>query len=333
MTETPAPAKRRWKPRLILAGKFVLFALVAGGIWRRVSSHLDELTAERTWSEVWQGIDPLWLVISGVFYIAALAPAGWFWRHVLGRLGQQVAWRDLLRSYYIGHLGKYVPGKALVLVLRAALLPGCDKAVAVVAIFYETFTLMATCGLVSAVILAGAWATQLPPGGTASGLWSLLALALAGITLFPVLPPVFSQIYGRLGGSRLIPGMAERVHRLRFADLAGGLAANVPGTLLLGLSLWGTLQALSRGEAPLANWPTYTAVMSLSMVAGFVSLIPGGFGVREFVLLELLAPLVGDKLAIEATIVSRLVSVLAEALFAGGLFAVGPSKSAVKKPG
>jgi uncharacterized membrane protein YbhN (UPF0104 family) len=102
------------------------------------------------------------------------------------------------------------------------------------------------------------------------------------------------------------------------------MLVNLPGTMLLGLSLWATLQALSPSQAPLAHWQTYTAVMSLSMVAGFVSLIPGGFGVREFILLELLAPQVGDTLAIEATLVARLVSIGAEAGLAGILYLAGP---------
>jgi hypothetical protein len=153
-----------------------------------------------------------------------------------------------------------------------------------------------------------------------------LALGLAGVTLFPVLPPVFAQIYQRLGGSRLVPQMEDRVARLRLTDLLCGIAVNVPATVLLGLSLWATLNGLSPEGAPLGEWAIDTAVMSLSMVAGFVSLIPGGFGVREFILLELLAPQVGDRLAIEATVVSRLVSIAGEAALAAVLYGMGPGK-------
>ena len=50
-------------------------------------------------------------------------------------------------------------------------------------------------------------------------------------------------------------------------------------------------------------------------------------------LLELLAPLVGDKLAIEATILSRLVSMVAEGVLSAGLYAIGPGKESSASDG
>ena len=67
----------------------------------------------------WQ---PGWLVAAGLIYLAGLLPFALFWFRVLRVLGQRPTLRETLRAYYIGHLGKYVPGKAMVVVMRTALI-------------------------------------------------------------------------------------------------------------------------------------------------------------------------------------------------------------------
>jgi len=55
-----------------------------------------------------------------------------------------------------------------------------------------------------------------------------------------------------------------------------------------------------------------TAAISLGMVLGFASLIPGGAGVREYVTLLVLAPSVGTTTALLAVIAARLMFVVVE---------------------
>ena len=47
---------------------------------------------------------------SGALSLAAMFPSVLFWRRVLRVLGQNVGLLKAARAYYIGHLGKYVPG-------------------------------------------------------------------------------------------------------------------------------------------------------------------------------------------------------------------------------
>ncbi len=63
---------------------------------------------------------------------------------------------NTLRAYYIGHLGKYVPGKAMVVILRTVMVRGhrVDAAVAAVSVFFETLTMMAVGAFMAAGILA-----------------------------------------------------------------------------------------------------------------------------------------------------------------------------------
>ena len=67
---------------------------------------------------------PGWLVLSGLLYLLGMLFAGLYWYRVLRDLGQEPYLGETLRAYFIGHLGKYVPGKAMVIILRAGLLSG-----------------------------------------------------------------------------------------------------------------------------------------------------------------------------------------------------------------
>jgi uncharacterized membrane protein YbhN (UPF0104 family) len=89
----------------------------------------------------------------------------------------------------------------------------------------------------------------------------------------------------------------------------------------MGLSLWAALAAMA-GALPEIQlnlsdvptiYPALVACIALATVAGFMSLIPGGFGVREYVVIALLAPQFGEVAAIVSAIVMRLVSILSEA--------------------
>jgi len=84
---------------------------------------------------------------------------------------------------------------------------------------------------------------------------------------------------------------------------------------IIALSLWAALRALGiTGFGFLDHLPELIAAVALASVAGFLSFIPGGLGVRDLLLVELLDRLL-RLAAAPATLVSallRLVWVLAE---------------------
>jgi len=59
------------------------------------------------------------------------------------------------------------------------------------------------------------------------------------------------------------------------------------------------------------------------MVAGFLSLIPGGAVVRELILAELMVPEFGSAVALLSAVVLRLVWLLAELLISAILYPLG----------
>ncbi len=98
------------------------------------------------------------------------------------------------------------------------------------------------------------------------------------------------------------------------------------GWWVQGLSLWAVLRALGAvGGSPLENWPLHTAVSAMSVVAGFLAFIPGGLGVREFVIIEIFTPVYGPANALVSAILLRLVSVVSDALVSIILYLVRPT--------
>ena len=63
-----------------------------------------------------------------------------------------------------------------------------------------------------------------------------------------------------------------------------------------------------------------TASVCLAVVAGFLSLIPGGLGVRELVLDELMAEPFGRTVALVSAVLLRLVWLMTELAISGILY-------------
>jgi uncharacterized membrane protein YbhN (UPF0104 family) len=303
----PRPSHRKW---LFLAVKLLIVAVVVWFIRSAVVEAAARLRQQR--------LAPAWLAVSGLLYLAGLLPEGLFWHRVLRALGQDAGLGETLRAYFIGHLGKYVPGKAMVVVLRAGLIRSqrVDTGLAVASVFLETLTMMSVGAFLAAAILAAAFPEHLAFVGLA-----IVMMVLAGL---PTLPPVFSRLARLAGLGRSSPAIAEKLAGLRYRLLAGGWAAMTIGWLLMGASLWAVLRAMGPTPDLWAQWHLDTAAVAVAVVGGFVSMIPGGLLVREAVLTGLLARQLGDPaLALIAAATLRLVWLVAEVAISGILYPLG----------
>jgi uncharacterized membrane protein YbhN (UPF0104 family) len=311
-------SRKKW---LITVAKILVVVLVVWAIRRTIIDAVYQLDEH-----------PLqfhagWLVAAGALYLLGLLPAGLFWHRVLLVLGQDAKLGETLRAYFIGHLGKYVPGKAMVVALRTGLIRSrrVDTGIAAVSVFFETLTMMTVGAFIAAAILAfwfrGHW------------FLTMAALGLMVAAGLPTLPPVFRRLVKLAGVGKSNPATAEKIHNLGGKTLALGWLAMSIGWVILGLSLWAVLRGIGVDQLlwasqtvpldPVGQLPLYTASVSLSMVAGFLSLIPGGAAVREAVLAELLSPHFGATIAVVSAIVLRLVWLMSELLISGILYISG----------
>jgi len=355
-----------WKPLL----KWSLCALVLGFVARRAHGIWEQGSSESlTWNVGW-------LILAGVSNIAGWLPSVWFWRRMMRRLGTRVSFLDAARAYYCGHLGKYIPGKAMVIVIRAGLLRGRGGRTGVAALtaIYETLTMMGS-GAAVAVVLAPRlvppvilekWPRWLRETIATGWLPTVLVVGLCGLMLpilarlftriaFKAAPPEARQIEfvsagpsGRYDTSdarnaqpleqrEMLPVehpttsqnatrqaiLPPSIPVIETGLLASGLAAFVLSWILMGLSLGLVLRSISDQPLDLADWPLWTGTVALATVVGFAALFaPGGLGIREGLIIELLQaqPQIAATEAVAAAILLRIVWFAGEILAAGALY-------------
>jgi uncharacterized membrane protein YbhN (UPF0104 family) len=293
--------QKRWTRHLVTALKIGVFALLCWAIYHAMSTGSQQLS-EHEWH-----VEPAWLVVSALLYLAGLFPSAIFWHRLLLAIDQPVTLGESIRAYYIAQLGKYVPGKWMVILLRRVLLrdPKVEHTVVAASVFFETFTMLAVGAAISMIVLL-IWHTS----------QSILILASAGSVVLlgaPTIPWLFEFLLRKLGVTRLNPSAGRKFRKVSWNLLIFGWLAMGGGWLLQGASLWATLRGLGATDAgPLHELSLHTAAVALSVVAGFLSQIPGGLAVREWVSAQLIQPMYGESMAIVSAIIYRLVLVVSE---------------------
>jgi glycosyltransferase 2 family protein len=305
--------------------KWTLFAVVLAYVCR----HGYSLWRQSNESAPLTPASSAWLLLSAVLYVASWLPSVWFWRALMRALSGRPDFAAAARAYYCGALGKYVPGKAMVLVLRGSLMNGrgCTGRTAAITAAYETLTMMGT-GLLVGLLLA-----PLPEWVPARDQpWLVPVVVLAVLAGLPVIARLLSWAVVKMSPPDLVeldeagprdPEAVASPGRLVIPTwlVGAGCAAFLISWAIQGLSLGVTLHAV---DQPLywAEWPVWSGAMALSTSLGFAMLFaPAGLGVREGILLGILTQAgVDPHAAIAATVLSRLVSFGSDLLVAGLLY-------------
>lgn len=320
----------------IAATWFTGILVLAGVLWTAWRGYADLQRQPFAWSE----FRVHWFVFSIFLYFLGMVPSWIFWRLTMLRFGRRVSWWQSFRAFYISQLGKYVPGKVMVIALRTAIVcqhlpqPPCvepregslieagieppkDQASAAAGDWVlisataamETLTFIAVGAAVG--VLAGSYFFS-------DRLWLLLIAALIGIALpVPILPPVFVWLMQK---SWFIKDPRSRqliAEKWTWSAFLSGCLILPWGWLLLGTSMMALLASLPGSEGAsvsVSDFPRALAAISLANVLGFVSLIPGGFGVREVVLYPILGPRFASAIVI--VVLYRFASLAAEVLAA-----------------
>jgi len=265
---------------------------------------LSEAARLRTAVDRFWYASPTLLLLSGLCYALGLLPANWYWRQCLLTMDQRAPLLATSWAYFYGGLGKYFPGKAMVIVLRLNALSAYNfkKMATAITIFMETLTMMAVGGALASLCLI---ALNLD--------WKLTALAVALLLcmFLPTLPPVLRFIIAKLQRGVSAKTLREWTSRIHTGLILKGWGAMLVTWLMFGLSLLCVLQSLPIAEQTTTNWTqlmlSALGACTLAVVLGFVSLLPGGAGVREVVLSTILAPIVGPTAALCAAIWLRVI--------------------------
>jgi len=300
----------------------IVVLVVAWIVWKIVQSGQD--LAQHRWQP-----KPGWILLAVVCYLIGYFPAGIYWHFILRKLGQQPTFYETIRAYYIGHLGKYIPGKAMVVAIRAALVRSdrVKTSVAVAGVFLETLTMMAVGAMISAILLFVFFREQT--------VLVLVALGLMIVSGLPVVPFFFRKIVKLAGAVKNDDEMNQALNRFNTKTLLCGWGLMAVVWLFLGLSLAATINGVGivTGDL-LLHLPRFVSAAALSTVAGVLSMIPGGLGVREMVLSELMnryfeviilpEGLTASAAGIVVACVARLISLVSELAVSVVLYLLKP---------
>ncbi|MFB9956403.1 lysylphosphatidylglycerol synthase transmembrane domain-containing protein [Cellulomonas denverensis] len=249
-----------------------------------------------------------WAVVGAVVAImAGLICAMLSWRAVLEGMGSPLPVRASARVYFLGQLGKYVPGSVWPIVAQAELSKAYRVPRARAAVGALTQTVI---GLVVGVCVAGVTLSVSSPDVFAT-YWWLLLVAVAGV--IGLLPPVLNRLVA----------LALKLTRRSPADpmtaaSIGKAAAWCLGMwLFFGIHLW----LLATGVSAPGDHQLFllsTGAYALAWVVGFVIIIlPAGAGAREAALVLALGSALSRENALMLAVVSRVLMLAGDALGPG----------------
>lgn len=317
MPDTVGVGTRNWKKWLVKSVKFILMIVILASVAKQIQMSWDKLP----------GIRPHFplLILSGVLYIAGLWAFGIYFTHVVRLVAPQLRVQDCLKAYILSHPAKYVPGKAMVVILRVGMLSkaGSRSTAAMLATLYETLSMMAVGSLLGGLLLI------IPP---AHALAALLSTGLGLAFLATVLPVTFSRAARILKKSLQTIEQADCPTPDRSVSLKLILWGSA-GWLLWGLSQVAVVISLDNaGVMQFAYLPRITGGVMLATAGGFaLPILPGGLGLREWILDQVTGELLGADLAIASALTLRFIWILAE-LVAAAMVSLIPSVNAADIP-
>jgi hypothetical protein len=192
------------------------------------------------------------------------------WRRALRLLGGDLPYGSLVARYYVGEIGKYVPGGVWPILGRGELArrAGVRRAAAYGSVALSLFALYLSATF---VVVAGLPVLLSADDRTGPVAVALL-LPLGVLSLHPRVLAMAQQVVERAARRSLdLPVPAWR-------DSIALLARYVPAWLAIGAATW----AVARSLDPGAGLLEVGAAAVLSWVVGFVLVpVPGGVGVRE----------------------------------------------------
>lgn len=259
-------------------------------------------------------LDPAWVVVALLATVINVALAGMVWRTVLADLGSSLRLPVAARIFFVGQLGKYLPGSVWPVVMQTEL--GRDHHVPRRRTATATMVamLLSVTSALLVVLIALPFAPSVLPDGFG---WAVLLVLPLAVLLHPAVLSRLVDLALRLAGQE---PLTERT--------------TVRGTLLA--TLWALGSWTGAGlqvwalAVPLGAHPDLrTAVLliggyGLAWAVGFVVIVaPAGAGAREVALAAVLAPVLDRGAILVVVLLSRVLFTLVDLAAAGIGLAAG----------
>ncbi|MBB2909692.1 hypothetical protein FHS43_000938 [Streptosporangium becharense] len=285
--------------RRLLRVVFLLVALgfgawVVAGQWDAVRAGFARLS---WWSAA----------LSLVAVVAALGGGMMTWRALLADLGSPLPLRAGAKVFFVGQLGKYIPGSLWPVLAQMEMgrelgVPRARSATA----FFLTLPVQLGSGLV----LSGVTLLAASPGAAAPYAWAFLLVPVLAVAFEPrVVNAVIGFGLRRLGREPLERPLTRR-------GMIAALGWALLGWVAYGLHLAAIVHDLGASGPSAVVFSV--GAFALSWCLGIMTfVVPAGAGVREVAMVAVLAPVLDRGTAIAAALCSRIVIVLGDLLCAG----------------
>ncbi|MET8332373.1 lysylphosphatidylglycerol synthase transmembrane domain-containing protein [Streptosporangium canum] len=264
----------------------------------------------KQWEEIRAGFARLsWqsLVLSLVAVVAALCSGMMTWRALLADLGSPLPFRPAAKVFFVGQLGKYIPGSLWPVLAQMEMgrelgVPRPRSAAA----FFLTMPVQLGSGL----MISGVTLLTALPGSVAPYAWVFLLIPLLAVVFEP---RVINAVLG-FGLRKLKREPLERPLTRRGMLTALGWA--LLGWTAYGLHLAAVLHEF--GPSGVSAVVFSIGAFALSWCLGIMTfVVPAGAGVREAAMVVVLAPVLDRGSAIAVALCSRIVIILGDLVCAG----------------
>jgi glycosyltransferase 2 family protein len=256
---------------------------------------------------LWNEIQRLsWPIVLLAFALCAggLLCSLMVWREMLADLGSRLSVPEAWRIYFIGGLSKYVPGSIWPVLAQAEL--GADRGIPRSRSALSVLLCYAVMTCTGAVVAA----ITLPFANAASVAQYFWVLFLIPIGVAVLSPPVLNRMLALVLRLARQPALPRGVS---YRGLARTVTWAVAGWACNGLMVYVLMRQLAgvRQGTLLVSVGAY----SLSWAIGFLAVFaPAGAGVREAVMVAVLHTQTTTAIALTVALVSRALSVVADAL-------------------
>ena len=285
--------RRALLPGLVPALRVAFLIAVGVFAWLGLRGRFDEI------GDAVRATSPSGVAAALTLVLLGLGATGLLWLHLMSCLGARLPWRAGLAMFFVGQLGKYIPGSVWTIGAQAqmagrhAVPARTTVSVGLVFLGYHLVT-----GVVvgTLVVLLGGLDAPWPD-------WlSLLALVGSAAALAPAAVRRAGQ---RVAGGDLRIGWADTVLVL--------------GLMTLAWTAYALALVLLSPGLPWHDVAAYGGAFALSYAVGVVVVVaPAGVGVREALFVLLLTPLTSVATATALALLARVVHTAADGLLAAG---------------
>lgn len=248
-----------------------------------------------------------YLAAAALATLASLAVSLATWRGTLAGLGVALPLRPAAQVFFVGQLGKYLPGSVWPVLAQMEL--GAAHGLSRPTVGAASLLALAV-GVPGALLIGLLAVPALLSAGTAAYTLVFLALPVAVVALWP---PVLNALL-----DRALPLLRRPPLGVRLTGRAITRVALLSGLANVLLGAQAALLAADLGAQGAAVLPVAIGAFTLANVAGLLALpLPAGAGVREVVLVAALSPVLPLPTAVVLAVVSRALLTAADLIVAG----------------